>query len=107
MLIGGNLVNPNKSTSLKVVGKGDFNASYLDQRNVQGDFVNETVTINDQAIKNQKLGLARNPTPGSGLLGLGLSEGVAAAEEYPTVVDNLLSAGHIERAAFSLYLVRI
>lgn len=77
----------------------------MDQRNVRGDFVNETVTINGKSIKSQKLGLARNRTPGSGLLGLGLSEGVAAGEQYPTVVDNLVSEGYIERAAFSLYLV--
>ncbi|KAK2606029.1 hypothetical protein QQS21_003547 [Conoideocrella luteorostrata] len=96
--------HPNRSTSLKIVYQGSFNASYLDQRTVRGDFVNETITINGKSIQNQKMGLAREPTPGSGLLGLGLSAGVAAAQQYPTVVDNLVSSGHIKRAAFSLYL---
>ncbi|KID80347.1 eukaryotic aspartyl protease, partial [Metarhizium brunneum ARSEF 3297] len=85
---------------------GDFNASYLDQRNVRGGFAKDTVTINGRSIRNQKLGLIRSQTPGTGLLGLGLSEGVAAAEKYHTVVDNLVTEGHIERAAFSLFLNR-
>lgn len=37
-------------------------------------------------------------------MGLGMSVGVAAVKEYPTILDNLVSQGRIDTAAFSLYL---
>lgn len=37
-------------------------------------------------------------------MGLGMSAGVASREEYPTIIDNLVSQGLIDTPAFSLYL---
>jgi len=89
------------------VAQDAFNLSYLDQRAVRGDYFNDTVTINGKALKNQRLGLPRNTTPGSGVMGLGLSAGVAAENQYPAIVDHMAAEGVIGRAAFSLYLVRL
>ncbi|GJN86406.1 hypothetical protein PLIIFM63780_009986 [Purpureocillium lilacinum] len=96
--------NPNESSTFKTVAQDAFNLSYLDQRAVRGDYFNDTVTINGKALKNQRLGLPRNTTPGSGVMGLGLSAGVAAENQYPAIVDHMAAEGAIGRAAFSLYL---
>ncbi len=55
-------------------------------------------------IKQQQLGLAKKSGSATGLMGLGMSVGVAAKKQYPTIIDNLVSQGHIDTAAFSLYL---
>ncbi|UNI15918.1 hypothetical protein JDV02_002402 [Purpureocillium takamizusanense] len=96
--------NSNKSSTFKTVAQDAFNISYLDQRSVRGDYFNDTVTINGKTINGQRLGLPRNTTPGSGVLGLGLSAGVAAEQQYPAIVEHMAAEGVIGRAAFSLYL---
>lgn len=78
---------------------------YLDGRNVQGDYFNDTITINGKAIKKQQLGLALNSSRATGIMGLGFKANVAAAVKYPTVLDNMVSQGYIETPVFSLYLV--
>ncbi|KAJ6440600.1 endoplasmic reticulum mannosyl-oligosaccharide 1,2-alpha-mannosidase [Purpureocillium lavendulum] len=96
--------NPNKSSTFKTVAQNAFNLSYLDQRSVRGDYFNDTIRINGKDVKQQRLGLPRNMIPGSGVMGLGLSSGVAADQTYPAIVDHMAAEGVIGRAAFSLYL---
>lgn len=38
-------------------------------------------------------------------MGLGFSSNVAADDEYPTIIDNLVEQGFIDTRVFSLYLV--
>lgn len=100
-------VNPDDSDTFETVDRGGFDITYLDGRNIQGDYFNDTVTLGDISIENQQLGLALESVRPTGIMGLGFSSNVAADNEYPTVVDNLVSQGFIETAAFSLYLVCI
>lgn len=100
-------VNPNASSTFKTVDKGAFNITYLDRRNIQGDYVNDTLTIHGKQIKNQQLGLALRSVRPTGIMGLGYSANVASNKTYPTVVDNMVAQGVIDTAVFSLYLVRL
>ncbi|TQV93077.1 hypothetical protein V2A60_003611 [Cordyceps javanica] len=97
--------DPKSSSTFKTTIRNGFKIKYLDNSSSSGDYFNDTVTIGDSiTIKQQQLGLARQSGTATGLMGLGMSVGVAARKEYPTIVDNLVSQGHIETAAFSLYL---
>lgn len=96
-------VDPKRSSTFKTTTQ-PFNISYLDGRNIQGDYFKDTVTINTASVKNQQLGLALRTVRGTGILGLGFTEGVAAEIKYPTVVDNMVSQKIIPVPAFSLYL---
>lgn len=99
------LVNQKESSTFKVVQKGGFNITYLDSRNIQGDYVKDIVHIGDISIKGQQLGLAHKSVRPTGIMGLGFSSNVAAEHHYATIVDNLVSQGFIDSAAFSLYMV--
>ncbi|KAF4124483.1 Eukaryotic aspartyl protease [Geosmithia morbida] len=84
--------------------RGGFDITYLDGRNIKGSYFNDTITIGNDKIENQQLGLASESVRPTGLMGLGFSANVAATIQYPTVVDNMASQGLIDTRAFSLYL---
>lgn len=70
-----------------------------------GNYINDTVTIGGEKIVGQQLGLALDTVRPAGIMGLGFSKNVAAASEYPTIVDNMVSQGLIDSPAYSLWLV--
>ncbi|KAF7556759.1 hypothetical protein G7046_g6230 [Stylonectria norvegica] len=96
--------NSKDSSTFDIVDRNGFDITYLDGRNIKGSYFNDTVTIGGKAIKNQQLGLATKSVRPAGIMGLGFKANVAATKEYPTVVDNMVSQGLIDTAAFSLYL---
>ncbi|KAK5991102.1 putative aspartic-type endopeptidase opsB [Cladobotryum mycophilum] len=96
--------DPEGSSTFKVVARNGFDISYLDGREIQGDYFNDSVVIDGAVIKNQQLGLALESVRPTGIMGLGLTITVAAKKKYPTIVDNLVSQGIINAPVFSLYL---
>jgi hypothetical protein len=98
------LVNSSASTTYAMVNRSGFDITYLDGRNIQGDYISDTVQIDNHSIKSQQLGLARDTVRGTGLMGLGFTENVASPTKYPTILDNMFTQGLISRRAFSLYL---
>ncbi|KAM0245328.1 hypothetical protein ACHAQJ_010596 [Trichoderma viride] len=96
-------VDPDRSSSFNETSQ-IFNITYLDGRHIGGKYFKDTVTINKATIKNQQVGLALQSVRGTGLLGLGFRDGVAAKVKYPTVIDNMVSQNIIAVPAFSLYL---
>ncbi|OAQ99787.1 hypothetical protein LLEC1_06513 [Akanthomyces lecanii] len=97
-------VDPDASSTFETTIRNGFKIGYLDGSQSSGDYFNDTVTIGNMTIEQQQLGLAKKSSSATGLMGLGMSVGVAAKKEYPTIIDNLVSQGYIETAAFSLYL---
>ncbi|KAF4962204.1 hypothetical protein FSARC_9719 [Fusarium sarcochroum] len=95
---------PDDSRTYKIVDRDGFDITYLDTRQISGDYFNDTITIDGKSIQKQQMGLASKSDRPTGIMGLGFSANVAANKTYPTVVDNMVSQGLIERAAFSLWL---
>ncbi|KAF5718938.1 hypothetical protein FMUND_4948 [Fusarium mundagurra] len=95
---------PDDSRTYKLVDPDGFDITYLDTRSISGDYFNDTVTIDGKSIKQQRLGLATKSVRPTGLMGLGFSANVVANGTYPTIVENMVSQGLIDRAAFSLWL---
>lgn len=98
-------VDSEKSKTFELVDRNGFNITYLDTRNIQGDYFEDTVTIGDVKVKKQQLGLALKSVRPTGIMGLGFSSNVASEEKYKTIIDNMVDQGFIETPAFSLYLV--
>ncbi|KAI8722228.1 Peptidase A1 domain-containing protein [Fusarium sp. LHS14.1] len=96
--------NPDDSSTYKVLDRNGFDIKYLDSRRIEGDYFEDTVTIDGKKIKKQQLGLAVTSVRPTGIMGLGFSANVAAEKPYPAIVDTMVSQGLIERAAFSLWL---
>ncbi|KAJ2906290.1 putative aspartic-type endopeptidase OPSB [Zalerion maritima] len=96
--------DPDDSSTYELVDENGFSITYLDGREIEGDYFNDTVTIDDKEILAQQLGIALTSADTEGLMGLGLRSGVAADEEYTTIIENMVVNGLIGRASFSLYL---
>ncbi|OLN96398.1 putative aspartic-type endopeptidase OPSB 2 [Colletotrichum chlorophyti] len=92
------------SSTYKLVSAYGFHITYLDRRTIRGNYISDSVAFGGKTISNQQLGLALETDTGSGLMGLGFSEGVSSQQQYPTILDNMVSQGHIGRKAFSLWL---
>ena len=103
-----------KSSSFQIVAPG-FNVSYGDGTVDTGDYFTDVVGLGNITIQNMTMGLAdvttngpNDPTLVQGLLGVGNalleSEVGILGEIVPTIYDQLVSEGYINRAAFSLYL---
>lgn len=99
------IVNPDDSSTYKLIDRDGFDIKYLDNRRIEGDYFEDTVTIDGKKITKQQLGLAVTSVRPTGIMGLGFSANVAAEKPYPAIVDTMVSQGLIERAAFSLWLV--
>ncbi|KAJ3467205.1 hypothetical protein MRS44_004769 [Fusarium solani] len=97
-------VNPDDSSTYKLIDRDGFDIKYLDNRRIEGDYFEDTVTIDGKKITKQQLGLAVTSVRPTGIMGLGFSANVAAEKPYPAIVDTMVSQGLIERAAFSLWL---
>jgi hypothetical protein len=90
---------------------GGFNISYDQPGDSDaGYYFSDVVAFGNVQLSNMTIGLATHAVDNIGLMGVGmrsLESAVQSGESktgYPTVVDSLVSAGLIERAAFSLWL---
>ncbi|RDL36107.1 Acid protease [Venustampulla echinocandica] len=99
------------SSTFATVREDQFDISYLDGTGASGDYVSDTLTIAGVSVKGLQMGLARQATIGSGLMGIGYSLNEASNSRrqgvpfvYPSVIDTMLNQSLITRRAYSLYL---
>ena len=103
-----------KSSSFQFFASG-FNISYGDGTVDSGEYFTDVVGLGNITIKDMTMGLANvtangpsDPSLVQGLLGVGYalleSEVEFLNETVPTIYDELLTGGYINRKAFSLYL---
>lgn len=96
------------SSTAKTVGDGDFSIRYVDGTGSSGDYITDKVTLGDGfSVTGLQMGLARESTSNWGMLGIGYTAAVSAAEPYPNIIDLLFQQGLIPTKAYSLYLVYI
>jgi Eukaryotic aspartyl protease len=89
---------------------GSFNISYDSPGDTDsGYYFNDVLALtNSVTIKNMTVGLATYAFDAQGLMGMGFPAGEASVQTLgtttPTVLDQLVQQGLINRAAFSLYM---
>jgi hypothetical protein len=94
------------STSFQEVVEGGFDISYQDKTGSSGDYFSDNFEISGAKITDLQMGLALNTTVGVGIMGIGYraGESVATADEYPSLIDQLVAQNKINSRAYSLYL---
>lgn len=105
----GYLVDPDASSTFKVVGRGDFNISYVDGTGSAGDYFTDAFGIGGTKLQNFQMGIATQGTIGVGILGIGYNNSVANVftgdgKVYANLPDALVDAGAIKTTAYSLWL---
>lgn len=112
----GGSFDSSKSSTFTVTEPGAFNITYADQTSDAGDYFTDVVTIGGVVLQNFTMGLATSTlngqinNTGQGLLGVGYEVNEAASvnlgvqADTPTVYQQLVTTGTINRPAFSLYL---
>ncbi|ROT35389.1 acid protease [Sodiomyces alkalinus F11] len=96
--------DPDASDSYETAVPGGFSIQYLDGNRVRGDYFTDRISVGGQTIESQQMGLGTDLQRPSGLMGLGLSDFVAANRPYATVLENMVAQGYIGRAAYSVWM---
>ncbi|KAK0730286.1 mitochondrial elongation factor g 1-like protein [Lasiosphaeris hirsuta] len=103
--------NPSKSTTFEVVGKGEFDISYVDGSSSTGDYFTDVFEIGGANLQNMTMGLGLKTDIAYGLVGVGyaLNEAIvgntqSAADAYPNLPVNMVKEGLINSVAYSLWL---
>lgn len=102
-------VNQDDSSTFRVVGKDDFNISYVDETSALGDYFTDTLQIGNGEVQDFQMGLATNTSIGIGIMGLGFSNSESNiysgnGTEYPNLPLALVNQGLISTPAYSLWL---
>lgn len=93
-----------KSSSYSLETADGFSIQYLDGSRAKGDYIKEDFTIGGTTIRSMQMGLAKETVRGTGILGVGFSTHVAAPEQYPNIMDELVRQGLIPAKVYSLWL---
>lgn len=100
--------DPDKSSTVQLVNQ-DFNISYADGSGASGDYVTDTVRLQDQTIENMQFGVGLDSSTPQNIMGIGYTtnEAIAANEgqpPYQNLPAKLVSDGVISSNAYSLWL---
>lgn len=103
------IVSPDDSSTFAVVGRGEFNISYVDGSGAAGDYFTDSFAIGGTALKSFQMGIATEGTIGIGIMGIGYNNSVANVftgngTVYANLPDALVDAGAIKTTAYSLWL---
>jgi hypothetical protein len=87
-----------------VVDSRGFQIQYLDGSTSSGDYISDDFEIAGTTIKGLQMGYASQTVRGTGIMGVGFSNHVAAEVDYPNIMDQFTLQKVIEVKAYSLYL---
>ncbi|KAH9883233.1 aspartic peptidase domain-containing protein [Xylariomycetidae sp. FL2044] len=98
----------NDSSTYEYVGSW-FNISYVDGSGASGDYVSDTITIGESTLDRLQFGIGYSSSSGQGILGIGypvneVQVGRAGLEAYENLPMAMVSAGQIQKNAYSLWL---
>lgn len=102
-------VNPEQSSTFQVVGRDDFNISYVDGTGSSGDYFEDSFSIGGGHINNFQMGLGSKTTIGIGIMGIGYNTseaniGTGNGTIYPNLPYAMTNAGLVKANAYSLWL---
>ncbi|KAI0011777.1 acid protease [Xylariaceae sp. FL0662B] len=98
----------NSSSTYEYVGSW-FNISYVDGSGASGDYVSDTLTIGESTLDQFQFGIGYESTSEQGILGVGyavneVQVGRAGLDAYDNLPMKMVSAGQIQKNAYSLWL---
>ncbi|OJJ47538.1 hypothetical protein ASPZODRAFT_1707769 [Penicilliopsis zonata CBS 506.65] len=96
------------TSSTYVFDNSDFDISYADDSGAAGDYVNDTLTLGSDTVKDFQFGVAYDSDSAQGVFGIGYALNEAELEytdtTYPNLPEALVNAGLINTPAYSLWL---
>ncbi|KAL2129264.1 hypothetical protein VTI74DRAFT_8001 [Chaetomium olivicolor] len=102
---------PSQSSSFNVVGRNEFNISYVDGSSSKGDYFTDVFAIGSATVKNMTMGLGRVTDIAYGLVGVGyaVNEAIVGKTQslssvYPNLPVQMVDEGLINTVAYSLWL---
>ncbi|KAF2139854.1 uncharacterized protein K452DRAFT_289232 [Aplosporella prunicola CBS 121167] len=102
--------DPDRSSTFVDVAQDAFEIQYVDNTQIYGDYIKDTISLGDTDITNMTMALATS-TGGStqGIMGIAFvsDETIAQTDEryeYPNFPVQLLNQGYISSLAYSLWL---
>jgi hypothetical protein len=110
------MYDPTKSSTFEDGLPNQFDISYIDSTEIQGDYINETFGIGGATIKKMTMGLAKKSSvpdsagqPFEGIIGVGFDNGEAIVNSqgqgaYPDIISQMVNQGVISTRAYSLWL---
>ena len=99
-----------ESETAEAVDAPPFEISYVDDSEVSGQYITDTLIMGSTTIKKMQMGLAdTSPSRDFGIMGIGFSSGETVTQKYPdaqyyNIIDQLKNQGHINTLAYSLWL---
>ena len=97
----------NSSSTYRYVNS-DFNITYVDGTNSQGDYATDTVRFNGVTLQNQQFGIGYRSSSIEGIVGIGYPINEVAVsfgdQAYANVPANLVKNSYINTNAYSLWL---
>ena len=105
----GGSYDPDSSSTFKIVGKNEFNISYVDGSGVTGDYFTDSFSIGNAKLSNFQMGIATRGTIGTGIMGIGYNNSVAnvftgSGSVYANLPDAMVDGKTIKSPAYSLWL---
>lgn len=103
----GGTFNSGDSSTYKVVSN-DFNITYADGSTASGDYATDSLAIGGVSLDNFQFGLGETSTVQQGVMGIGYQlnevQVHSGNQPYANLPVALVDAGHIQVAAYSLWL---
>ncbi|ROW18333.1 hypothetical protein VPNG_00494 [Cytospora leucostoma] len=103
--------DPSNSTTYEVVGKDEFDISYVDGTYSKGDYFTDAFVIAGANVSNLTMGLGINTTIAAGLIGVGYTTAEAIVNnentysaQYVNLPQAMMDQGLIATNAYSLWL---
>lgn len=102
-------VNSARSSTFSVVGRDEFNISYVDGTGSSGDYFQDTFGIGGTTLTQLEMGLATDTTIGVGIMGIGYESdeantGTGNGSTYPNIPVQMVNQGKANSVAYSLWL---
>lgn len=107
----GGTFDPTTSSTYKVIDQGAFEIQYVDNSGSTGDYFSDNIAIGGILITGQEMGLARQTTIGTGIIGVGFTQDESQCAQsqgpcqtYPSIIDSMVNQSKINSHAYSLWL---
>lgn len=100
----------NSSSTFDDILPDMFDLSYADNTEAIGDYFTDVFSFGNATVEGLQMGLGKGLTTiNMGIMGIGYdtneaSSDIRGGKQYPNLIDNLVSQGLINTAAYSLYL---
>ncbi|KAK7977941.1 Acid protease [Apiospora saccharicola] len=106
--VGGEFKPADSKSYVNISSYPEFKISYVDGAKIQGQYFADDLKVGNMVLKNITMAVAKTANGISrGIIGVGFPADAGphgSSWEYPTIMDELVLQGKIQRRSYSLYM---